>query len=83
LHILQTKRCIFAKKVNYGKDNLQGKRIYLGNYGNYQILKIPVQTKGMSIVKVSFGSVKKALWDDLKKIVLKGLTFQRKKFRKW
>jgi hypothetical protein len=32
--------------------NLQGKRIYFGNSGNSQTLKIQVQTKGMYIVKV-------------------------------
>jgi hypothetical protein len=33
--------------------NLQGKRIYSTYSGNSQILKIPVQTKGMYIVKIS------------------------------
>jgi PKD repeat protein len=33
--------------------NLQGKRIYSSNSGNSQILRIPVQTKGMYIVKIA------------------------------
>jgi hypothetical protein len=36
--------------------NLQGKRIYLGNSGNSQILRIQVQTKGIYFVKVRFGN---------------------------
>jgi len=39
--------------------NLQGKLIYFGNSGNSQILKIPVQTKGMYIVQTTSGSEKK------------------------
>jgi len=40
--------------------NLQGKRIYFGNSENSQILRIPVQTKGMYIVTIqeNQGSVK-------------------------
>jgi len=41
--------------------SLQGKRIYSTHSGNSQILKIPVQTKGMYIVKVSSGSEIKIL----------------------
>jgi len=41
--------------------NLQGKRIYFGNSRNSQILKIQVQTKGMYIVKTSFGSEVKTI----------------------
>jgi hypothetical protein len=31
---------------------LQGRRIYSINSGNFQILKIPIQAKGMYIVKI-------------------------------
>jgi hypothetical protein len=41
--------------------NLQGKRIYSGNSGNSQILKILVQTKGVYIVNATFGSERKTL----------------------
>ena len=36
--------------------NLQGKHIYSNNSENSQILRIPVQTKGMYLVKISLGS---------------------------
>jgi len=41
--------------------NLQGKRIYFGNSENNQIFRIPVQTKGMYIVKIKSGSETKLL----------------------
>jgi uncharacterized repeat protein (TIGR02543 family) len=41
--------------------NLQGKRIYFGNSDNSEMLRIPVQTKGMYIVKASSGSEKQIL----------------------
>jgi endoglucanase len=41
--------------------DLQGKRIHLNYSDNSQILRIMVQTKGIYIVKVSFGSEKKTL----------------------
>jgi len=36
--------------------NLQGKRIYSTHSGNSQILRIPVQTKGVYIIRASYGS---------------------------
>jgi len=39
--------------------NLQGKRLHLNYSENSKIMQIPVQTKGMYIVKVSVGSEKK------------------------
>jgi len=36
--------------------NMQGKRIYLGNSENSQILRIPIQTKGIYVIKVTSGS---------------------------
>jgi hypothetical protein len=41
--------------------NLQGKQIYLGNSGNSQILKILIQTKGIYVLKATYGSEKIAL----------------------
>jgi len=41
--------------------NLQGKRIYSGNFEEQKILVIPVQTKGMYIVKIKSGSETKLL----------------------
>jgi uncharacterized repeat protein (TIGR02543 family) len=41
--------------------NLQGQRIYSANPENPKILKIVVQTKGVYIVKTTFGSEKKML----------------------
>jgi len=41
--------------------NLKGENIYLSNSRNAQILAIPVQTKGMYIVKISLGSETKLL----------------------
>jgi len=41
--------------------NLQGKRIYFANSENSQILRIQVQTKGMYIIKASFGSENRIL----------------------
>jgi hypothetical protein len=39
--------------------NLQGKQVYSGYSGNSQILQIPVQTKGIYIVRTTHGSDKK------------------------
>jgi hypothetical protein len=38
--------------------SMQGKQIYSGNSGNSQILRILVQTKGLYIVKITYGSQK-------------------------
>jgi len=49
------------RNTNVEVYDFRGKRIYSGNSGDFQILKILVQTKGMYIIKVSFGSEKQIL----------------------
>jgi len=65
IRIQSTSNAILLSNLPQGATvevyNLQGKLIYFGNSENSQILRIPVQTKGMYIAKVSSASETKML----------------------
>jgi len=46
------------RNTNVEIYNIQGKRIYFSNSGNSQNLRIPVQTKGMYIVKIGAQTIR-------------------------